>query len=508
MLQDVGETIMLRRNYLIGFVILAFWAVMTSLLLKREVLIPHAQPSAPGMPVAQRQPQDSWMGIYAKNELGGEDRVGYVHLTSAPGEKAGDDGTRYGMTLRLATTMLSMPTELLLDGNAWVADGEGLKDFDFRVQSFGEHVMNAKGRIEDGAAKLEVETAGETFPMSFPVGEDMLVQGGFGATTLNMPSLEIGDAVLIDAFDPVTLTKGTARVECVGVDTLNFDGKEVTTKILETELGGVKTKTWVDLDDQVMRVETPVGLVLRRISQKEALRSFDSGASAELIHTVAVRPSGLKPFRDAKEMRYHPSGLSAGISIPVDEIQREVGATDYLNVTPEAPVSSVAPADPAAFKEYLGGDPFVQTGQPKIVKLAQEIVGNETDPWRKAQLLYAWVYENIEKTPVLSMPSALDVLQSREGDCNEHTVLYAALARSEGIPTRIAIGLVWSEELAGFYYHAWPEVFAERWIPIDPTLGQSVADATHIKLVEGSVGQWTRLVPFLGQVAIDVLEVR
>ncbi len=498
----------MRRNYLIGLIILAFWGVMTSLLLRRDVLIPRAQPAASDVPPSQRQSQDSWMGIYAKNELSGEDRVGYVHLTSTPGQQHGGDGTRYGMTLRLATTMLSMPTELLLDGKAWVADGKGLTDFDFRVQSFGEHVMNAKGRIEDDTARLEVETAGETFPLSFPVGEDMLVQGGFGATTLNMPSLEIGDVVLIDAFDPVTLTKGTARLECIGVDTLEFDGREVTTKIIETELGGMKTKTWVDLDDQVMRVETPVGLVLRRISQREALRTFDSGATTELIHTVAVRPLGKKPFRGAKEMRYRVSGLSAGIFVPVDDVQREVGADEFLNVAPETPASAGGGIDSEAFKEFLGRDPFVQTGQARIVKLAKEIVGSETEPWRKAQLLYAWVYENIEKTPVLSLPSALDVIESREGDCNEHTVLYAALARTEGIPTRIAIGLVWSEELAGFYYHAWPEVFVGYWIPIDPTLGQPIADATHIKLVEGSVGQWTRLVPFLGQVSIDVLDVR
>ena len=132
----------------------------------------------------------------------------------------------------------------------------------------------------------------------------------------------------------------------------------------------------------------------------------------------------------------------------------------------------------------------------------------ETDPWRKAELIYQWVYDEIAKEPLLSIPSAVDVLESRKGDCNEHTVLFAALARSQGIPTRISLGLVWSDELSGFYYHAWPEVFAGRWIPIDPTLGQPIADATHIKLIEGSVGQWTRLVPFLGQISIDVLDVR
>jgi hypothetical protein len=322
-----------------------------------------------------------------------------------------------------------------------------------------------------------------------------------------MPSLDIGDTVLIDAFDPTTMTKGTARVECVGTEDLNFDGREVPTKILTTELGGVTTKTWVGLDDEVMRVETPVGLVLRRVSQNEALRTFDAAGTSELIHAVAVRPAGARPFRGATQIHFRLSGLAEKVIVPVDDLQRRIALDEYQINVAAAPGPPVPAADPAGFQEDLAADPFVQTGHAKIARQAREIVGEETDPWRKAQRIYAWVYENIEKTPVLSLPSALDVLDSRQGDCNEHTVLYAALARTVGVPTRIAIGLVWSDELAGFYYHAWPEVFAGRWIPVDPTLGQPVADATHIKLLEGSVGQWPRLVPFLGQVKIDVLDI-
>src|SRR5690606_29572450 len=99
----------------------------------------------------------------------------------------------------------------------------------------------------------------------------------------------------------------------------------------------------------------------------------------------------------------------------------------------------------------------------------------ETDPWRKSLRIYQWVYDTIAKEPLLSIPSAVDVLSSKKGDCNEHTVLFAALARAERIPTRIALGLVWSDDLRGFYYHAWPEVYAGAWIPMDPTLGQPVA---------------------------------
>ena len=99
----------------------------------------------------------------------------------------------------------------------------------------------------------------------------------------------------------------------------------------------------------------------------------------------------------------------------------------------------------------------------------------------------------------------MPLLEQRRGDCNEHAVLYTALARAAGIPTRIAIGLVWSDELGGFYYHAWPEVHVDgSWRWIDPTLGQEVADATHIKLLEGGIESWPQLLPFLGKLEVRV----
>ena len=36
-----------------------------------------------------------------------------------------------------------------------------------------------------------------------------------------------------------------------------------------------------------------------------------------------------------------------------------------------------------------------------------------------------------------------------------------------------------------FYYHAWAEVMLQRWVGVDPTLGQFPTDATHLRLVTG-----------------------
>jgi hypothetical protein len=86
-----------------------------------------------------------------------------------------------------------------------------------------------------------------------------------------------------------------------------------------------------------------------------------------------------------------------------------------------------------------------------------------------------------------------------------------ALARSLGIPARIAVGLV---HLHGaFYYHAWPEVYVEEkggglWLPVDPTLDQFPADATHIRLARGGLDRQAALLPVIGRARMSVLELR
>ena len=73
--------------------------------------------------------------------------------------------------------------------------------------------------------------------------------------------------------------------------------------------------------------------------------------------------------------------------------------------------------------------------------------------------------------------------ESREGDCTEHAVLLAALARACGIPARVAIGLVYVDQAGGFGYHMWTEMYLSgHWIPLDATLGQGGIGAAHLKL--------------------------
>ena len=104
--------------------------------------------------------------------------------------------------------------------------------------------------------------------------------------------------------------------------------------------------------------------------------------------------------------------------------------------------------------------------------------------------------------------SALDVLQTRQAECQGHAYLYTAFARSLGIPTRVVSGLVYSEQFKGFLYHSWSISFVNgRWQAVDPTFSQIEADATHITVTEGdSAADLLPLIEWVGKVRIRVLE--
>lgn len=149
---------------------------------------------------------------------------------------------------------------------------------------------------------------------------------------------------------------------------------------------------------------------------------------------------------------------------------------------------------------------FIQSKDPSIVSLAKDIVGNEKDMLQMTKHIYEWVYRNIEKVSVISLPMATEVLRTRQGDCNEHTTLFTALSRAAGIPSRIAVGLAYKDGF--FYYHAWPEVYLNEWVAVDPTLGQFPADASHIRLLTGDIDKQQQLLTVIGKLKLEGIEYR
>src|SRR5262249_38507983 len=164
-------------------------------------------------------------------------------------------------------------------------------------------------------------------------------------------------------------------------------------------------------------------------------------------------------------------------------------------------------------KPALAAETFIESDAPEIVAEAAKAVNGVTGARARAERLTRYVNALLDKKPTVSLPSAREVLRTKVGDCNEHTALYVAMARAAGIPSRIAVGLVYVRGVRGaFYYHAWPEVSLSEssgrgmWLPVDPTFNQFPADGTHIRLARGGLSKQAAILPLIGRIKITVLE--
>ncbi len=496
----------------IGGAVALFWLVMMGLLWQREMggrrlVLP------PASAAAALEPSESWLSL----SLATGERVGQVHMQNGPEERQGVLGSRLDLTAEMYLNLLGKATDLSLAGHVWRPVEEKRVQFELAIQS-ADHDFQVSGRVAEGRLRGEIRSAGEVLPLELPMSEDLLMSSGIGAA-LHFPVLQVGDEILLDSFDPLTLSRGTARVRCEAEETLTLAGQPVESRRLRVRMSGMESLAWVDARGEVVRAETPFGWVLERSTAAELQTAGTPLPEAgELLALTSIQPTGARPFRGAQEMTLRLSGVdalwqrtgqdAAALALPSDGAQQvlEGNKVRLLAVVEAGDVTG----DPAPFdaSPYLRADAFVQSDHATLRAHAATVTEGVEGAWEQALRLHDWVFAHIDKEAVLTIPSALEVLAKRRGDCNEHTVLFAALARALEIPTKIAIGVVWSDELDGFYYHAWPEVHIDgRWHRMDPTLDQPQADATHLKLLEGGIETWPRLMPYLGQLEIEVLSV-
>lgn len=481
---------------LVGITIVLFWLVMMGLLAQRELGGRKVTATAEGPRRAASQP------LFLALELATGERVGLFQMAQANERRQDRDGIRTTLLARVALDLLGKRSDLKLEGTLWQGGDRAELSAVARSNDTDFHV---EGKLEDGRLEAVLATAGEKVPFSVPLGRELFLDSGLGAA-LRFPTCTEGETLRFDSFDPMTLSTTSARVECLGEQELFLAGQTIRARQLKVRSGGLESIAFVDEDGNVVRAETPFGFILVKISAQEALEPLTDAPPVEgpgWLGLTAVKPTGVVPFRDAGRLVLR---LTGGPEPPQDDSQRRLPDGSFEVVAGRLATQAPVPTG-AALEPFLRSEPLLQSDHPRLREAARQIVGAETDPARQAMLLHEWVFIRLEKEPVLSLPSALEVLERRRGDCNEHAVLYTALARALGLPARVAVGLVWSDEHQGFFYHAWPEVLlSDGWRRFDPTLDQAVADATHIKLLDGGIESWPQLLPFLGRLRIEILE--
>ncbi|WP_419841501.1 transglutaminase TgpA family protein [Candidatus Poriferisodalis sp.] len=126
---------------------------------------------------------------------------------------------------------------------------------------------------------------------------------------------------------------------------------------------------------------------------------------------------------------------------------------------------------------------------PRVADLAADLAADAVGPYAQALALQNFFLDNF--VYALSVPGGHDadrmeqfLFDERRGYCEQFAGTYAAMARSIGLPARVAVGFTPGELIDGEYvvrgehYHAWPEVWiAGRWVYFEPTPGRGAPGA-------------------------------
>jgi len=282
--------------------------------------------------------------------------------------------------------------------------------------------------------------------------------------------------------------------------------------------GGVEVESWIDEDGRTIRSSSPLGFrmekteyeLARQAQADERLASGGGSADSDVILSTAVRSNvDLDDVEEYGELRFRLTGVD------LSGFQLDGGRQTLHGDTLVVHREDLGGLDPGYrlpyphmdMRDALEPEPLIQSDDPRIVERARQLTARRAS-WRQnpkevARQLTRSVHGMLAKSITFSVPNAVQVLETKRGDCNEHTVLYVALARALGLPARTAVGLVYVT--GAFYYHAWPEVWLGEWVAMDPTFGQVPADASHIRFVVGGLAQQVEIVRLIGNLHIEVL---
>jgi len=476
-----------------------------ALLVNRTYLQPQALKITPVIAREGVKAGEEFWGVYWKGE-----KIGF----GATDQEMQGDRVVVKEQLWLKLAVLGIPQNVQQILEYTLTETFALESFRFSLHS-GLFPFQLTGRMQadpGGSSRkrmmLKVQSGGKEQELEIYLPEAPFI---LGQTKLYFVSqgLEKGKKYRVPVFDPASMSSAEMIAEVEGLDRLPIGKEERELYRVRQEFKGIEVRSWIDRNGQTWKEESPMGFTLIREGRNEARhQNWSPGKVADLIALTSV--SSDREIPEPRSTRFlriklHSASLQ-GLKIGGD---RQSLSGNEVTVRREdlPPGGSTREAlSEKERREYLQATPFIQRDDPEIQGRAREMIGDARDPLEQVRRINEWVYRNVRKQPVVSIPSALEVLRQRAGDCNEHAALFTALVRSAGIPARLQGGIIYQE--GKFFYHAWAQVYLGAWISVDPTLNQIPADATHIRLVEGDLDRQLDLVKVIGRLKVEVKEFR
>ncbi|MGH7796874.1 MAG: transglutaminase-like domain-containing protein [Candidatus Binatia bacterium] len=477
----------------IGLAIVLFWCVMNFFFIQRQIDAPPPVITLSGTEKITENIEE-WWGVFYRGE-----KIGYATQTITPKPKGYRLADRSVLHLNLLGTVQPAASRLEMEANEdWI-----LEKFDFELRS-KEIRFHARGAVNDGKLRLEIDSGGHKSTRDLTLTQAPYLLAALKPYVVTQ-QLESGKKLLFSTFDPSTLSQQVTTVVIEGRERIRVGDRTEPAIRLRQSYRGISVISWVDGHGRTLKEESPAGFSLVRQGAQEARNLPGHAVTLDIVAQTAIPLA--TPLNDAQAKERIQVRL-AGVNLANFPLHggRQKLVDDRLDIRLEDLKQLNVPKIPvreARLASYLQPTPFLQTDHPDIQTLAAKIVGAETHGYRAAIKIKDWVYREIAKEPTVSIPNALEVLQTKKGDCNEHTVLFNALARAAGIPAKTVVGVVYLR--GAFYYHAWSEIWLGDWVSLDSVLNQFPADVTHIKFLEGEIDRQIDLLQLIGNLKIEVL---
>ncbi len=460
-------------------------------------------------------------------------QCGYMHTVT---KRVGDEVyTRSFMKMAIARGEVKV--EIAMDQNyRETLDGRPL-GFQHEM-TLGTMPKKLTGIIKDGKLKLVTEQFGAKQKATYDFDPDVKFAWG-QFLEQRRRGLKPGTTYTIKTYEPSQNVAEPIEIEVKvrGKEKVDVLGKtRFLTRITATMLitPPIPTETWVDDDGELITTVVDMGILQVRVfvaTKEQALADADA---PELFVKTFVRVER-RIEEDARQVKLRlrlPADAEYKMpDLPNTDMQavKRVSDHEVVLTIQRHDWEKIRTAKKTKvkrnkkLKQYLRASTDCNTNDKRIKRYAKKAVKGCETPAEKADALRRYVTKFVRnKSLDVAFATASEVVRTREGDCTEHGVLLAALARAAGLPARGVSGIVQipagslaPAQGSAFGYHMWTQVYIDgKWVDIDAALRQTDCDPTHIAVAimplndEGMLNQVMSLLPLLGRLEIEVIDVK
>lgn len=425
------------------------------------------------------QAESRWFAIRL-----GDAHIGYLHRERI--ETAEGVETRNALSLVLKRNGQLLPVSSS-DRHRETADGQPL-GFSSRLETGGT-LAEVEGLREGERWQVRITQGGQHTVRALDWPDGARLAEGQRLAMLRVARGESASTEVL-AFDPAGIQAMPLRTEQIGWESL--DGGPPLLRLRQSLGQGqalIRSELWVARDSgEIAQLRMPaLGLELLLTACSRECATATPVAADVFESTVIASPRALSSRERQRPLRFRIDAGQATLA-PLAQVPGQSLVSEADGITLRIDPAGHAGQPPT--EQDLAPGRWLQSDDPAVRALAAEAVGRSRSTARRMQRLELAVRRHIShKSLRVGYASAAEVVALREGDCTEHAVLLAAMARAEGIPARVVTGLAYAPGYAGrndvFVPHAWVMAWVdERWQGYDAAL--SDFGAAHIGLGIGN----------------------